>query len=280
VEKLDKLNQPVEIQPSQSDVLRIVQITDSHIFADPNGSLLGVNTRDSFEAVCDRVCKEEWRADMLLATGDLAQDASPDAYQYIANKFKTMNIPSFWLAGNHDNPATMSMYLSNDSVFSAKHIVAGNWRIILLDSSVPGKVYGKLAKAQLDFLDSILKQHQDKHTLVALHHHPVKVGSRWLDNLGLKNSNQFKKVLSKYKHIKCVIYGHIHQDFKESLDDITWIATPASCVQFKPHSDDFSADDNAPGYRYLNLYPDGRIDSVVHRVNNIEFSVDYSVTGY
>jgi len=273
-------NLPLAITPSQMDVVRLVQITDSHIFADPNGSLLGVNTRKSFEAVCQRVSKEEWRPDVLLATGDLAQDASPDAYQYIANRFKKMDIPSFWLAGNHDSPETMAMYMSNDSVFSAKHIVIGDWQIILLDSSVVGKVYGRLDLSQLEFLKNTLSRHQDKHTLVSLHHQPLNVGSIWLDNLGLKNDQEFVEIISQHPQVKCVLWGHIHQAFEKQQDGINWIATPASCVQFKPESEDFSADDNAPGYRYLNLYPDGRVESVVHRIDNIEFTVDYSIKGY
>jgi len=273
-------NLPLEITPSQTDVVRVVQITDSHIFADPDGSLLGVKTRESFEAVCLRVGKEEWRPDVLLATGDLAQDASPDSYQYIANTFKQMNIPSFWLAGNHDNPETMAMYLSNDCVFSAKHILLGDWQIILLDSSVVGKVYGKLDESQLKFLKDTLSRHSDKHTLVSLHHQPLEVGSRWLDNLGLKNDREFVEIISQHSHVKCVLWGHIHQAYEKQQDGINWIATPASCVQFKPESEDFSADDSSPGYRYLNLHADGRVESVVHRIDNIEFTVDYSIKGY
>ena len=273
-------NRPLTITPSEMGVVRVVQITDSHIFADPNGSLLGVNTRESFEAVCQRVNKEEWQPDVLLATGDLAQDASPDAYQYIADIFKTMNIPSFWLAGNHDSPETMAMYLSNDILFPAKHILLGDWQIILLDSSVKGKVYGRLSDPQLEFLKKTLSLHPNKHTLISLHHQPLKIGSDWLDDLGLKNDHEFVEIVSQHPQVKCVLWGHIHQEFEKQQDGINWIATPASCVQFKPESNDFSADDNAPGYRYLNLYPNGKVESVVHRINNIKFTVDYSIKGY
>ena len=51
-------------------------------------------------------------------------------------------------------------------------------------------------------------------------------------------------------------------------------------MQFKPGSEDFSAGVEAPGYRYLNLHGDGRIDSVVHRIDTIDYTVDYSIKGY
>ncbi|TQV86986.1 3',5'-cyclic-AMP phosphodiesterase [Aliikangiella coralliicola] len=276
--KVEKI--PHEIQPGRLDVVRLVQVTDSHIFADPEGCLLGLNTRDSFEAVCERVQREEWRPDALLATGDLSQDASPESYQYLADYFKEMGIPTYWLSGNHDNPETMELYLSNNKVFSAKQLLIGHWQIILLDSSVRGKVHGNLAVEQLKFLERALKRYPEKHALVSLHHQPLPVGSQWLDQIGLKNSDKFCEVLERYPQVKGVLWGHVHQEFNKHINGCQWIASPSSCVQFKPGSSDFSAGTEAPGYRYLNLFSDGRIESIVHRIDNMEFTVDYSIKGY
>ncbi|WP_196139603.1 3',5'-cyclic-AMP phosphodiesterase [Aliikangiella sp. G2MR2-5] len=271
---------PYEIQPGRLDVVRLVQVTDSHIFADPEGCLLGLNTRSSFEAICERVEREEWRPDALLATGDLSQDASAESYQYLADYFKDMDLPTFWLPGNHDNPETMDIYLSNNRVLQAKQLLIGKWQIILLDSSVRGKVHGSLNDEQLHFLERALKRYPDKHALVCLHHQPLDIGSHWLDQIGLKNADEFNQIIAQYPQVKGVLWGHIHQEFDRVKDGIHWLATPSSCVQFKPGSEDFSAGTEAPGYRYLNLFSDGRIESIVHRIDNMEFTVDYSIKGY
>jgi 3',5'-cyclic-AMP phosphodiesterase len=268
------------VTPARTDVVRVAQLTDSHIFAEQEGCLLGLNTRRSFEAVCERVKKEEWKPDVILATGDLSQDASPESYQYLADFLKTLEVPSFWLPGNHDDPEVMQQYLRNQSVSSAKQILIGNWQVILLDSSVKDKVYGNLAKAELDFLSQALEEYPDKYALVSLHHQPVTIDSQWLDQIGLKNASEFKQVLAKYPQVKGVVWGHIHQDFEFTESGIYWMATPSSCVQFEPGSEDFSAGEEAPGYRYLNLYADGKIESVVHRIDNMEFTVDYTIKGY
>ena len=202
---------PHEVQPNRLDVVRLVQITDSHIFAEPDGCLLGLNTRDSFEAVCERVSREEWKPDALLATGDLSQDASPESYQYLAEYFKSMDTPTFWLPGNHDNAETMELYLSNSKVFSANQLLLGNWQVIMLDSAVKGKVYGQLDQAQLEFLETSLNRYPEKNALVCLHHQPLEVGSTWLDQIGLKNSEDFKKLLTNYPQVKGVVLGHVHQ---------------------------------------------------------------------
>jgi Icc protein len=280
MEKLDSKGLTYNITPSNMDVVRLVQVTDSHIYSDPAAKLLGVNTRESFEAVCLRVQKEEWRPDALLVTGDLSQDSSAESYQYLEQSLNDMAIPSFWLAGNHDDPETMMACLSKGSVSTAKKVIIGNWLIILLDSSVANKVYGELSEQQLNFLKNGLKEHPDKHALVSLHHHPINVNSDWIDNVGLKNTEEFTHIIEQNKQVKAVIWGHIHQEYHCERKGVQWIATPSSCVQFTPKSKNFSADVKAPGYRYLSLYADGKVDTVVHRVDDFIFSVDDSVIGY
>lgn len=269
-----------ELSPSRIDVVRLVQVTDSHIYAEPDECLLGLNTRESFEAVCERVNCEEWRPDALLATGDLAQDASPEAYLYLADYFEKMGLPCFWIPGNHDKPEVMSEYLCATKISPAKQILIGDWQIIMLDSSVPGKVHGEINESQMTFLLKCLDEGKDKHNLVVLHHQPFPVGSDWLDGVGLKNTEPFLKIIKENKQIKGVLWGHIHQEYQKMDDGVNWIASPSSCVQFKPGAKDFAADAKSPGYRYLNLFSDGRIESVVHRVDSIDYTVDYSINGY
>lgn len=269
-----------EITPAACDVVRLVQITDSHIFSEPEGCLLGLNTRKSLDAVCKRVKLEEWRADALLATGDLSQDASASSYQHLAAALSGLDIATFWVAGNHDDPSVIAQNFVNKNISPTKHILIGHWQIILLDSSVRGKVYGELLDSELKFLEEKLSQHSDKHTLVALHHHPFDVGSNWIDELGLKDNQAFHNIVKQYKNVKGVLWGHIHQEFDQTIDDIRWLASPSSCVQFAPKSEAFSADKKAPGYRVLELYNNGDIQTNVHRIDNINFTVDYSIKGY
>jgi len=269
-----------EILPNQNDVIRLVQITDSHIFSEASGKLLGLNTRESFEAVFERINKEEWRADILLATGDLSQDASPESYQYLTQRFVQSGIQSFWLSGNHDDPDVMMEHMNEKNVSPAKLIHAGNWQIILLDSSVRDHVHGELSVDELNFLEQALSNYKDKNTIIGLHHQPVSVDCDWIDKIGLKNANELKAIVSRHKQVKAVFWGHIHQRYHQKIEGVEWIATPSTCVQFRPKSKEFSAGEEAPGYRYFYLYPDGRFETVLHRIDTLEYTVDYTVKGY
>ncbi len=58
------------------------------------------------------------------------------------------------------------------------------------------------------------------------------------------------------------------------------LASPSTCIQFAPGSVDFKVDTTAPGYRWLRLHDDGRLETAVSRVVGLEFEVDYGGTGY
>ena len=61
--------------------------------------------------------------------------------------------------------------------------------------------------------------------------------------------------------IRAVAFGHVHQDYDDVYEGIRILATPSTCAQFIPGSDDFAVDDNPPAYRRLTLNNDGSVDS-------------------
>ncbi|WP_204329604.1 metallophosphoesterase, partial [Proteus mirabilis] len=56
--------------------VRILQITDTHLFAEKHETLLGINTWESYHAVLDAIHASQRECDLIVATGDLAQDHS------------------------------------------------------------------------------------------------------------------------------------------------------------------------------------------------------------
>ena len=49
------------------DSVLLVQLTDSHLFAEADGKLLGMNTCDSLERVIELAIDEQPRIDLVLA---------------------------------------------------------------------------------------------------------------------------------------------------------------------------------------------------------------------
>lgn len=267
--------------------VRVVQITDSHLYGDRDAELLKMNTQDSFERVLELVADYEPDMDLILATGDIAQDASPDAYERFARCLQPFRVPFYWVPGNHDRRLVMTRMAGQGAVYREalrKQIVIGHWQILMLDSSVPGEVHGRLSQEELDFLDQALvdaaADPDIHHTLVCLHHNPHQGTASWMEGIGLHNADELLAMMAGRDTVRAVLHGHIHQTLDYEEDGIRFLCTPSTCIQFKPGVTDFTLDDQAPAYRWLELLEDGRIETGVERVSDFEVVVDHESDGY
>lgn len=137
------------VNPDGSALL--VQLSDSHLFAEGDGTLLGMNTRDSLQRVIELARAQQPRIDLVLATGDLSQDGTLESYQQFRDMTAPIGAPTRWIPGNHDEPQIMA-HAAVHSDFLEPVVDIGHWRITLLDSAVPGSVPGYLQDSQLQLL--------------------------------------------------------------------------------------------------------------------------------
>jgi len=260
--------------------LRLLQFTDTHLLADREGRLLGLNTHESLKCVLELSQKNHPNPDLVLVTGDLVHDGSDSGYAYLQEYFRGFDVPVLLLAGNHDEARQLRDTTTVGPARLVKQIERDGWQIVMLDSSIAGSDGGRLAATELALLDQQLSATPDLPALVCLHHQPVPVGSRWLDTMVLENAAEFFAVLDRHPQVRGVLWGHVHQEFDAMRNGVRLLATPSTCFQFKPRSVDFSLDATAPGYRWLNLHPDGRIDSGVCRLARISTNLDMQSSGY
>ena len=260
--------------------LRLLQFTDTHLYADAAGALLGVNTEQSLQEVLNLARQRHWPPDLVLTTGDLVHDGSVQAYARFLRHFSALGVPVYCLPGNHDAAPTLRTQLQQPTVRTLNHVVQGPWQFCLLDTSVPGSEGGHLARAELQRLDAQLAAHPDHHALICLHHQPVPVGSPWLDTMAVDNAAALFAILDRHPQVRGLLWGHVHQDFHQLRQGVHLIASPSTCIQFAPDSTDFALDDTAPGYRWLRLHADGRIDTGVERLANMPAGLERTSHGY
>lgn len=209
--------------------VRILQITDTHLFAEKHETLLGINTWESYQAVLDAIHASQRECDLIVATGDLAQDHSAAAYQHFAEGIASFTAPCVWLPGNHDFQPAMYSTLQESGISPAKRVLLGDhWQVLLMDSQVFGVPHGELSDFQLEWLEQKLTEVPQRYTLLLLHHHP----------------------------------------------------RPSTCVQFKPHCANFTLDTVSPGWRWLELHPDGTLTTEVCRLEGVKFHPDIASEGY
>jgi Icc protein len=261
--------------------IRILQITDTHLFSGKDETLLGINTWMSYQAVIDAILAEQRHYDLIVATGDLAQDHSAEAYQHFVEGIAEIPAPCVWLPGNHDFQPAMFSSLLEAGISPAKQVFLGdNWQILMLDSQVFGVPHGELSDYQLDWLERKLAGAPERHTLLLLHHHPVPAGCSWLDQHSLRNAAELDNVLQKFPKVKTLVCGHIHQELDLDWNGRRMLATPSTCVQFKPHCANFTLDTIEPGWRWLELHPNGEVTTEVCRLKGAVFNPDTASEGY
>ena len=274
------MNNTFEYEPA-SEIVKLLQITDPHLFKDTSKDLLGINTHESFSQVLKEIQSESFEYDVVLATGDLVQDSSDEGYLRFVEMVKPLNKWVFWLPGNHDFQPKMVEHLSQPPINASKHLLLGKyWQVILLDSQVSGVPHGELSAYQLDWLKTKLAENPARHSLVVLHHHLLPTNSAWLDQHNLRNAHDFSTVLAQFNNVKGILYGHIHQQVDSYWQGYQTMATPATCIQFKPDSNHFALDTLQPGWREIELHPDGRIETRVKRIKQKTFLPNMEEDGY
>ncbi|MET0003933.1 MAG: 3',5'-cyclic-AMP phosphodiesterase [Candidatus Thiodiazotropha sp.] len=273
-------NQPPNFKQLPADSLNLLQLTDSHLYADPSRCLLGINTLETFDHVLAQALQETGNPDFILATGDLVHDASDSGYKRLLGRLQLTEIPTYCLPGNHDIPGKMKQILNQDNVHCIPSVQAKGWSLIFLDSTIANSDSGRIDENQLELLGVLLRAHADKHTMICLHHHPVPVGSRWMDTMVLENPDAFFKLIDANPQVQAVLCGHIHQAFDTEYRGVRLMGSPSTCVQFIPRVDDFAIDAIPPGYRWMSLQPDGTIRTGLNSLPKIPSGLDLASMGY
>lgn len=279
---MSQLASPTTVYPphhihNNDKSVNVLQLTDLHLYLDTNKKTAGINNQQSFDNCLHQALNDNIHCDLILLTGDLVNEVKSKIYDRIFDQLEKTGIPFACIAGNHDVTDELNTHLAykkheyvahtRDSRLLSRHIIkANNWHILLVDSSVPGHVYGYLGKENIEWLQQTLAI---IHTpvIIAMHHHVLPMTSSWINQHITKDADDFWQVVTMYSNIKAVITGHVHQKYETDYCN-TWVyATPSTCYQFKPNCNDFTLDVNAqPGYRWLQLDQEGKIKSWIRRL--------------
>lgn len=242
--------------------LRLVQFSDPHLFGTADGALRGVKTLPALKATMAHAERYFRSPDALLLTGDLVQDDA-GGYALLRDTFKASRVPVYCLAGNHDVPQAMNETLNGAPFQVGGQFVAAGWLVVMLDTWQANSAGGRIGKQQLAGLEALLTGHPGLHALLCLHHHPIAMDSRWLDEVGLEDAAELLALIARHPQVRGVLWGHVHQSLDRFLNGVRFMASPATCAQFLPRSADFAIDRRPPGYRVLELLADGSIATEV-----------------
>jgi Icc protein len=243
-----------------SKSLRIIQITDCHLPADPAQHYRGINAHQNLKDLIKKVATD--KPDLLLLTGDLSEDASRASYAALKTCFNTLDIPVLALPGNHDDFEMVLQTFPGSPVDEAVVTTHGEWQIIRLNSCLAGKPEGRLSTTVLQQLREILAADPWRPRLIALHHQPVPAESPWIDKYRLFEPQAFMQIVAQSPAVKAVVWGHIHQVHETTMNGVALMGSPSSAINSEPGMETFTASSSlGPACRWLELYSDGKIES-------------------
>ncbi|MDA3921734.1 MAG: metallophosphoesterase [Salinisphaera sp.] len=244
--------------------LSVIHITDPHLLADPGACLHGWRVQQAFDLVLHAALTDYPAADALVLGGDLVHDESEAGYRRLGRQLAAIGLPVLAMAGNHDNPTLMAQCMPDVVVHG--RLLFGDWQLIAINTHMNDSAAGKPDPADMTRLTQALADDQ-RLALIALHHPPWRLGSAWLDAIGLLQADALWQTLEGAPQVRGLICGHVHQAAQAYFAGIPAWSTPSTMRQFLPGATGFAEDPNAdPGYRRLVLRRDGRIDSTVHRI--------------
>jgi len=192
----------------------IAQITDAHIV--PKGSHWLSEPLAETEKRLSRavafINDSNPVPDVVLMTGDLTDDGSPEAYAHFRELVRPLKPPLFVIPGNHDRREAMRAAFSDQSYMPKEgflHYVIDDYpvRLIGLDTLVEGEVHGLICEERLAWLETSLS---DKPALIFMHHSPAKTGSKLFDTILCRMSDRFEEIIRRRTGLLGIIAGHYH----------------------------------------------------------------------
>jgi Icc protein len=257
-------------QNKHPDVLSFIHITDTHLLDQAEETFHNLNTKQCFESVLSDSQKRYPDVDFLLITGDISQTGSRKSYAIFKSITQQFELPTYCVPGNHDIAKLLQESFSNSPNDSLNIIQFGKFSLILINSCVENQHHGNISQHCLQQLEEQLQNNQGQFNIIATHHPPVLINSKWLDGLGLRNKAEFLHVINEYSQNTLLLFGHIHQEIDQQLTTVRLLSTPSTCHQFEANTETMHrVYTPPPAYRYV------RLTTAPNSTKNIETKVHY-----
>lgn len=204
--------------PPRSDrLLLIAHISDFHIVPPPALCYGFSDTRAGLMRAVTALNGLFPRPDLVLASGDLIDEPSIEAYATLRAILAKLDIALVLLPGNHDDRALLAEafpehdYLPQDG--APAHFVRdlGAVRLVAFDAVVPGKEYAEPTAEALDWLEATLAAVPAQPTMLVLHHPPIPTGLAFMDAIQPPWPPRLAAILSAHPQVRLVGCGHVHR---------------------------------------------------------------------
>jgi 3',5'-cyclic-AMP phosphodiesterase len=250
----------------------LVQISDPHVEDEGAAGRYGADTLVALDRALRRLEATGVRPDAVLFTGDLVERGTPAEYRRFRAAVEPvaarLAVPFVYAMGNHDDRAALRGVLLGDGSGATgplyQVVRVHGLRIVVLDSSVPGRAYGELGAAQLDRLRAELAQPAPDGTVLVLHHPPLPSVLPVTAAIALQDRAALAAAIAG-TDVRIVLAGHTHMTSAGALAGVP-VWTPgalASTADALPPAAAGSTLVAAPAVARIDLFADSVIATAV-----------------
>lgn len=196
--------------------MKFIHLTDIHLVR-PGQQLMGGDPAQRLDACLRDI--ETWHDDakFCVISGDLAEFAQVEAYQFLKDRLESFGLPVFIMLGNHDNRKIFREVFPDHSTdtngfIQHRHELEGNV-FLFLDTTKDGKIAheGEYCVTRAEWLENELFCAGNKPTFLFMHHPPFDLKIPFIDKTKLQDSDTLLDVMRKGKNIRHCFYGHVHR---------------------------------------------------------------------
>ncbi len=230
--------------PSTATHEFFVQLSDPHIVAKGRLLMDEVDTAAFLMRAVAQIVAMDHAPSHVLITGDLVERGGLDEYAHLRERLAPLPCPVLLMPGNHDAVPHLRQvfadhrYLDSNARdpalagFALYETRLGSRRLLALDTVVPGKSYGSLCAARLDWLRAQLEAAPDTPTVVAMHHPPFTTGIRHMDDMGLREgADALEALIAQHLQVERILCGHLHRPITRRFGGTVAMTAPSPAHQ-------------------------------------------------
>lgn len=211
--------------------MRIVQLSDLHLR--PQALYSGVDPWRNWQAALERVAGLCPRPDLLLLSGDLADDAAAATYDRLAATLAAAGCDYALMPGNHDDgPALRAAFPGQrwaPGKYACQRVDRGDLSLLLVDTAIPGREDGEVGEAHLAWLTAHCPA--ARRVVLVLHHPPFAIGIPGMDVIACAGGERLAAWLHGRPQVEAMWCGHVHRPVFTQFAGRPALCAPATVHQ-------------------------------------------------
>ncbi len=225
---------------SATPVRTLLHLSDIHILPGDDDRLQGVDTFQNLLDVFELIEGYRLAIDVILVSGDLVDRGDVQSYRRLRGvldaRSKRLGARVVVAMGNHDARSAMREVMLDEpsSDEPVGHVTwIGGLRLIALDSSVPGAVYGEVRRDQLAWLNAELGTPAAEGSVLIIHHAPTLQPGPLEDVFTLHGADRLEEAI-RGTDVVAVLAGHAHHPIASTFAGVLCYAAPALAYTVDP----------------------------------------------